>query len=201
MNRGWLKRENIPLAIAAAVVLAVVLAYMAPAEATLGEAVKLVYVHAALMWVGFGMLTLGGLAGLLSWFWRRGSALDWSYGFLYVGLGLLLATGVLGTVTAKITWGAVFWGEPRLAMLGEILAAGAVTVAAGKLSNSEILAAGGNLAFAAVAWVLVLRTELVIHPASPIFSSESAAIRVFPLLITVVLAAAGLLAVRYLAED
>ncbi|MDP1808172.1 MAG: hypothetical protein Q8L35_01370 [Actinomycetota bacterium] len=78
---------------------------MGPSEATLGDAVKLIYVHAALMWVGFGL--------------------------------------------------------------------------------------------AVIAWVLVIRTERVIRSVSPIFSSDSTAVKVFPLLISVMIAFAGLQVVRY----
>ena len=73
-------RENIPLFVAGSVLLAVVFAWLAPAEATLGEAVKLVYVHAALMWVGFALSTSGGVAGVAYLFRRKDALIAWSSG-------------------------------------------------------------------------------------------------------------------------
>jgi len=197
MSRFLHNRENTPLFIAAAVALAAGLAWLSPAEATLGNAVKLVYVHAALMWVGFGLLTLGGLAGATFLLWRKEALILWSTGCSVMGLALLIGTGILGTVTAKITWGAVFWTEPRLMMLGQILLVGLAAFFSFRLSGSKVVAGVANLCLAIVAWVLVLRTEKVIHPDSPIFASDSAAIKIFPLLITVMIAIAALLAIRY----
>ncbi len=190
-------RENIPLFIAATVVLTAVLAWLAPTEATLGEAVKLVYVHAALMWVGFALVTGGGAAGALYALWRRDALIVWSSGMSVAGILLFLATGLLGMWTARVTWGAVFWGEPRMLMLGQILGSGLLATLAGRLSGSKIVVGAANLSLAVIAWVLVLRTERIIHPVSPIFSSDSTAIKVFPLLITVIIAFGTLLAVGY----
>lgn len=190
-------RENIPLFIAAAVALGALLAWLSPAEATLGNAVKLVYVHAALMWVGFGLLTFGGFAGATFLVWRKDALIFWSTGSEVMGLALLLGTGVLGAVTAKITWGSVFWAEPRMMMLGQILIAGIVAFLSHRLSGSKVVAGTANVFVAVVAWVLVLRTEKVVHPDSPIFASDSAAIKIFPLLITAIIAIAAVLAIRY----
>ncbi len=194
-------RENIPLVAAFAVIVSVVLAWLSPAEATLGQAVKLVYMHAALMWVAFGLLTLGAILGLLFLVLKRRSLSAWSYGSTATAVALLLTTGLLGSITAQITWGRMNWTEPRLLMLGEILLVGLAVLAVAGLSSSAALQSATNILFASVAWGLLLRTELVMHPDSPIFKSESLAIKVFPLLITASLAFAALQAARYLAAN
>ena len=98
-------RENIPLVSATAILLMVVFVWFAPAEATLGKAVKLVYVHAAMMWVGIGLISLGGIAGLLFLFFRNEAIIRWSSGSAVGGVALFALTGFLGAVTATITWG------------------------------------------------------------------------------------------------
>jgi len=190
-------REYIPILVAGAVLFTILLAWLAPSEATLGDAVKLIYVHAALMWVGFALLTIGGIAGAAYLFWRRDAFIGWSYGCSVVGVALLFGTGILGSISAKITWGAIFWAEPRMAMLGQILFSAIIVAAAVRISGSKVLGGSACFGLAVIAWVLVIRTERVIHPVSPIFSSESTAIKVFPLLITVMIAFAGLQMVRY----
>jgi hypothetical protein len=190
-------RENIPILVAGAVLISVLLAWLAPSEATLGDAVKLIYVHAALMWVGFTFLTIGGVTGGGYLLWRRDALINWSYGSSFVGVAFLLVTGILGAVSAKVTWGAVFWAEPRMAMLGRILFAAVIAALAGRISGSKTLGGAADFGLAVIAWVLVIRTERVIHPVSPIFSSDSAAVKVFPLLITAMIAFAGLQVVRY----
>ncbi len=191
-------RENIPLVVAFAVVVAVVLAWLSPAEASLGEAVKLVYMHAALMWVAFGLLTVAAVLGLAYLGFRRPSLIAWSNGSVVAAIGLLLGTGLLGLLTAKVTWGGINWSEPRLTMLGQILLIGVAVIAVAKLSPSSALQAVANIFLGGVAWWLLFSTERVVHPDSPIFASDSIAIKVFPLLITASLAFAALQVVRYL---
>lgn len=193
-------KENAPLVAAFAVAASVLLALGAPAEETLGQAVKLVYIHAALMWVAFGLLTLSGLLGGLYFVRRSPRVFSWSGASMIVAVALLLGTGSLGLITAKITWGGVFWAEPRLMMLGQILVIGIAAVFVARTVGESLPAAGAAAVAAAAAWVLLLRTERVIHPVSPIFSSDSAAIKIFPLLITVCLAFAGLQVVRYIVK-
>lgn len=193
-------RENIPLTVAFAVTVSIVLAWMSPAEATLGAIIKLVFVHAALMWVAFGLLTLGGVMGLIYVFRRRPSILAWSNGSVATAVGLLVFTGLLGLVTAKISWGGVNWSEPRLLMLGEIIVAGLVVMLIAALRGPSIYPALANALFAIAAWGLLFRTERVVHPVSPIFTSDSLAIKIFPLLITASFAFAGVQIVRFLID-
>ncbi len=197
MWRSLGRRENIPLISAIAIILSLVLAWLAPAEATLGKAVKLVYLHAAIMWVGLGLLTIGGAAGILYVFWRKKGLIDWSCGSSFVGIVLVFITGMLGAITAKITWGAIYWAEPRMAMLGWILVTAAAVGVVIKLSGSNVIAGLAVCGLAAISWTLLIRTERVVHPGSPIFNSDSLAIKVFPLLITVFMAIASLQIVRY----
>jgi hypothetical protein len=194
-------RDNIPVLVAGAVALAAVAVRLAPAEATLGQSVRFVYAHAALMWVGFGLLTLGGLAGWAFLIRRSPRLLEWSIGCLVVGLVIIASTGLLGMWTAKLTWGGIFWAEPRMAMLLKILAAGSGAIVAGKLSGSPVVAGAANGLAATAAWIWLLQTRLVIHPANPIFTSESAAIKLFPLAIGLLLGFAALQIVRYWTTD
>jgi hypothetical protein len=196
-----LSRENIPLLAAGAVALAAVALRLAPAEATLGQSVRFVYLHAALMWVGFGLLTVGGIAGWAFLIRRSKRLLEWSNGCSVVGLGLIVTTGLLGIWTAKLTWGGMFWGEPRMAMLLKILAAGSAAVAVRKLGGPPVAGAAANGLVAAAAWAWLLGTRLVIHPANPIFTSESLAIKLFPVAIGFLLAFAAVQIVRYWTTD
>lgn len=192
-------RENIPLIGAAAVILMVLLAWLAPAEATLGKAVKLVYVHAAMMWVGIGLISLGGIAGLLFLVFRNEALISWSSGSAVVGVALFAITGLLGAVTAKITWGAIFWAEPRMVMLGQIFLVAFLIAIVVRVSGSKTIAGLANFILGITTWVLLIRTERVVHPDSPIFRSDSIAIKVFPLLIAGMITIAGLQFVRYYA--
>lgn len=193
MTDFFRSEENIPLTIAASLAVAVLLALLAPAEQTLGSALKLVFVHAALMWVSFFMYTLAGIFSLVSLFSGGRKLYFWAQSSLRTGMLILFTTGMLGMITAKITWGGVVWQEPRMAMLAKmLLASGAVFVFSLILSGPKIIAAL-NIGLVVTIWWLLLKTEKIIHPNNPIFTSGDIAIKLFPLAITFAL---GLMALQ-----
>lgn len=179
--------DNISITAALALVVAVVLAFLAPSEQTLGSALKLVFMHAALMWVSFFMFSLGAILSLIYLIGGRKYIFFWGQASLGTAMILLFATGVLGTITAKITWGGIFWQEPRMAMLGKMLLVSVFVLILSRLISSTKILAVVQIVLVGAVWWLLLSTQKIIHPNSPIFSSRDISIKIFPLAITVVL--------------
>jgi hypothetical protein len=193
--------KNLPLIATAVFLLALVLIWLAPAEKSLGQAVKLVFLHAALMWVAFGLVTLQGLLSLVSLLSPQKTALTrFNTTTLTAALILFLATGLLGMYTAVVTWGGVNWTEPRLFMLAEVLVLGLTSLSLRSLLNAKLSNIVG-FCFAAAVWFLVLRTELVMHPANPIFSSNSLTFKTIPVSASLLIAAATLALIFYLWQE
>jgi len=193
-------RDNIPIIIAVCIVAAVVLTFLAPEEQTLGSSVKLVFMHAALMWVSFLMYTLAAILSVIFLFNGKKNYFAWANSTLWAGIIILAATGLLGTITAKITWGAIAWREPRMLMLGKMLLASVLVFIVSALLANPRIKAFLNLSLTALIWWLLLTTEKIIHPSNPIFSSDSLAIKLFPLAVTAFLGIAAIQAARWLAE-
>lgn len=193
--------KSLPLFATVAFLLALFLIWLAPAEKSLGQAVKLVFLHAALMWVAFGLVTLQGLLSLISLLSPQKTTLErFNASTLTASLILFLATGLLGMYTAVVTWGGVNWTEPRLFMLAEILALGLIVLGLKTLLNTT-LGSFVSLVFAFAVWFLVIRTELVMHPANPIFSSNSLTFKTVPVTASLLIASAIFALIFYLLPE
>lgn len=181
----------LPFAASFAFLLALILIWLTPEEKSLGSAIKLVFLHASLMWVAFGLVTIQGLLSLINLFSVK-TKLSSSFISLTLNAGLILflTTGLLGMVTAIITWGGVNWTEPRLFMLAQILLVGLATAWLKNMLSNNKLQNLICLIFTLIAWALVLKTELVMHPSNPIFTSASLTFKLIPVLAALLIATA-----------
>lgn len=161
---------------------ALILTTVSPAELTLGSSVKLVFLHAALMWIALIGYTAAGLVSAASLATSSASRSTWADAIVRVSTGILVATGLLGIVTAVVSWGGVLWGEPRMLMLAKMLLLSFATLLASRLiavQAQNVL----RLLLAAGVWYLLFSTERIVHPVNPIFTSGDIAIIIFPLII------------------
>lgn len=150
---------------------------LAPEEATLGEGIRIVYVHVALIWAGMaGLILAGGLGGLALWR-SRPRVYRWMTVVAWVGL-LLFGAGVGTSLIAEVVnWGGIAWNEPRTAANLNLLAVATIAQVAASWIDRPRPAALLNIAVAAaVVWTTVT-TELQLHPADPVGGSGSVAIR------------------------
>jgi hypothetical protein len=172
------------------------LVWLAPAERTLGQAVKLVYLHGALVRTATALFIISLPVNLAALVWGRGSWPAWGKALTWSAVIIWLAHTFFSMVTTYATWGvAIAWFEPRtrftftLAMVAIV-----ILVVTYVLDNPRFSA----LAFALLAGLtlaLAPRLGAVQHPLNAIGASPSTAIRVFYAAILIVsLAIGGLLA-------
>jgi hypothetical protein len=208
------RRRALP---AAAVVLLFLLALwlvLAPAESRLGQVVKLVYVHGALVWTGLATFSVAGVLGLVALVakhvvkpgapqagkgdraaaWYRATAAA-----AQAALGIWVVYALSSMAVTGLTWGQwIAWGEPRVRVTASILAAAIVVAVVARLVGDRDFQALGGVVMAVVPWVLVSRAEAVRHPADPIGGSGSAAIQGYYLLIVLTIAALAAILVAWL---
>jgi hypothetical protein len=164
---------------------------LAPAESRLGNLVKLVYVHGALVWTGLLTFSIAGVLGLVALGVRRPV---WYAGARAASLAALIvwiAYVISSMAVTGLTWGQlVAWNEPRVRATALILVAALVLAIVTRLVDHRDFTALVNVLMGIVPWMVVRQAGVIRHPVDPIGGSGSAAIQDFYLLI--VLTVAGL---------
>lgn len=181
----FLTRFFWPLAALCAILAAAVL-WVMPAEKTIGNVIKLVYLHGALSRAGMIGFWLAGLTGLAYLATQHQALARWCSGLLLSSWGFWLAHFIVSMPATRFTWGPwIAWGEPRVTMTVQIAAVGlAIIVVTRLLDNARFTAAAASLLAMAVV-LLSVRTGVLRHPLDPIGASPSTLLRLIYLLLLV----------------
>jgi hypothetical protein len=163
---------------------------LAPAEARLGNLVKLVYVHGALVWTGLLSFTVAGLLGLVALAVRRPVLYRGTRAAGTAALIVWICYVISSMAVTALTWGQLIaWNEPRVRATGLILVAAVVLDIVVWLVDHDGFTAIVNMIMGVVPWIVVRQAGVIRHPVDPIGGSESAAIQGFYLLIVITVAA------------
>lgn len=201
------KNRVLPLLAVGLFVLLIVWILLAPAESRLGNLVKLVYVHGALVWTGLLAFSIAGLLGLaaLAVCHLLGSperAGPWYRGTGAAGLGALIlwVIYVLSAMAVTgLTWGQwIAWNEPRVQITALILLAAIMLFVVARLVNHPDFTAVVNLVMGIAPWIAVQQADVIRHPVDPIGGSGSAAIQTYYLLILLTVVGLGLVLLAWL---
>jgi hypothetical protein len=163
------------------------LLWLSPAERTLGQTVKLVYLHGALVRTAMVLFAislpinlvalLGGRVGWLAW----GKAITWT------AVTIWLIHTLFSIITTYVAWGVLIaWFEPRTRFTFAVAALGLVIVAITHLVGDDRFSALAFVVLAGLTLILAPRLGAVQHPLNAIGSSPSNAIRAFYIAIWVI---------------
>jgi len=152
---------------------------LVPPERALGSNLGIVMLHGAWVWAGlitFGLSAVSGLVGLIS---RREKWHAWSRVLGWTGLAFWLTYLPMSVVVQQMNWGGIFWDEPRFRIPLAFGIAGVLLQGGLWLVNRPVLTSVSNLIFgAALVWQL-MGAQNVLHPDSPVFTSDSTRIKFF----------------------
>jgi len=172
---------------------------MAPAEARLGNLVKLIYVHGALVWVGLLTFALAGGLALVALMTRRVAWYDASRAASDTALVVWSLYTLSAMAVTALAWGQVIaWNEPRVRASALILLGAAVLWLVVRLVDHPVFGVVVNLVMGIVPWVVVRQAEVIRHPVDPIGGSESVRIQLFYALIVLTVAAMAATLVAFL---
>jgi len=176
----------------------IALVSLGPSEKALGANVRLVYLHGAWVWtalIGFAAAAVFGIAGLVlkrEQVSRHGIALGQAATLFWVSYL------PLSIWTMQANWGGLFLEEPRWRMaLDFAIVAVLIQISILIMKNSRV----GSMLNTIYFLILILRlsqTEQVMHPPSPILSSDSLIIRAFFFILLFCCLLAGYLLSRWL---
>jgi hypothetical protein len=181
------------------ILLAIILALIAPEEKTLGNYIRLIYIHAAVTWVGMAMFAISGLCGFFYFLTLLTSGksdsnaqeksrafLNWSSAGQSTAISFWTASVILGSIAAYFTWGGDWWVEPRLQTAATILLMAVFVHVIRIMVDFKSLQAGLNFGLPAAALLLLLKTGKLVHPNNAFAKSDSLSIKIYAGLITLV---------------
>ena len=165
---------------AALLALLAVLLILSPAEAQLGNLIKVIYLHGALARVGLYALMLAALPALAYLIRPRPALLRWSNAIQVAGMIVFVVHFALSVIPTHETWGVwIAFDEPRTRMSLQIIGVGLLVIVVRRLIDDHRFSAVANLLLGAAVLLLNLRTGVLRHPLNPIGESSSAAIQLY----------------------
>jgi len=173
-------RAYLPAALIGLLILDGLLLWLSPAEQTLGQVVKLVYLHGALISTCMIGFIVAGILGLIWFIVRKTVLLRWL-------MALQRATAVTWVIyllssmwVTYMAWGvAIAWGEPRVVATIRVTLAVAVILIVTEIVKMPLLTAAGNALLGIVVMVIIESAGVIRHPIDPIGASNSASIQWF----------------------
>lgn len=187
-NRRWLY-GGLLLALA-------VLLWLSPAEATLGNVVKIVYLHGALQRVAVLAYLVAGALGLAQFIWTRAPLVYWTQAAMEIALLLWIGHFVVSLPAQVLAWGGITLNEPRVASALWIMVGTLAVYGIARWMHQPLWLAVAAILNAVVVLVILRGAINVLHPFNPIFGSDSPAIIGFYLAITFVITVLALLMVH-----
>jgi hypothetical protein len=173
-----LSRHRFWLLIGLCILLAALVLLWMPAEKTIGQVIKIVYLHGALSRAGMLGFLAAGLFGLAYLIRPKRTLGQWSRALLVSGWAFWTAHFIVSMPATRLTWGPwIAWGEPRVTMTLQVAAAGLLVILVTWLVKDLRFAAAANLLFAVAFAALAARTGVLRHPLDPIGSSPSELLR------------------------
>lgn len=154
-----------------------------PQEQKLGHALKLVYLHGGLSLVAYLWYGLTAILALGYLVTRRKNLLLNGREFLVVSFWLMLLATVTGAITMKITWGAVYFKEPRFFVMVSMLIFTVVAFFAESLYQNAVVASLFYMLPGIGGFTLRFFSQRIVHPQNPVGESNSFTLKFWFLLV------------------
>lgn len=145
-----------------------------PAEETLGDVIKLIFLHGALVRVGMVAFSVAAVLGLACLFSRGPALLRWCLAVQKTAVIVWVAYAVTSMFSTRLSWGEwIAWEEPRVQASIHVLWLSLACLALVLWVNTRTFTGLANLVVGVMAWVLVRGASLLRHPFNPIGESGS----------------------------
>jgi hypothetical protein len=173
------------------------LLWLSPAERTLGQVVKLVYLHGALVRTAMVFFAISLPINLVALLGGRSGWLAWGRALTWTAVTIWLVHTLFSVITTYAAWGVfIAWFEPRTRFTFTVAAVSLLIIVLAYLVGDDRFSALAFVVLAGLTLALAPRLDAVQHPLNAIGSSPSNAIRVYYSAIWVVsLMMGGLLAI------
>ena len=155
------------------------LTLIGPAEKSLGANVRVVYLHGVWVWTALAAFLAAAGTGIVGLALQNDRLQRWSRALGRTGLFFWISYLPISMWAMQTNWNGLYLAEPRW-RLAVIFSLGGLALQIGiTLVDSPAWAAGANIAFTLALFLALRATEEVMHPASPIFSSDAWRIQIY----------------------
>ncbi len=152
--------------------LAAVVTLLSPSERILGDAVKIVYIHGAMIWVSLMLFGITGSLGVIQLIRASNSGDVQLLAFEAAATGFWFTSTIFGFIVAYITWGGVIWAEPRIWMAVLIAVVAGSIYSISRFRGSHLVNRILAVTLALTVGGLLINAGRILHPQNPIFQSE-----------------------------
>lgn len=179
-----------------------VLLFLLPPERTLGDVIKLVLLHGALVQVGLIAFAIAGVLGLICIFTSEAVWLRWCQATQVTALLFWLSNGIASSIATKWAWGEwIAWSEPRVWATIHVTWLALACLALTFWVDQRSFTGLANLIVAGLSWGLIKGASLVRHPFDPLGSSNVLLYQALYGAMILVMLAAGWQIARWLQES
>ena len=155
------------------------LTFIGPAEKTLGAHVRIVYLHGAWVWTSLAAFVAAGLCGLIGLALRSIKLQYWSRALGRTGLFFWFTYLPISMWAMQANWNGLFLAEPRFRIALIFAVAGLLMQAGITLLEKPAWAAALNILYVALLIVTLVNTPNIMHPPSPIITSDAWRIQLY----------------------
>lgn len=145
-----------------------------PAEKTLGEVIKLVYLHAALVQSGLLLFMAAGVLGLADLIKAKNRLYAWASAAQKMAIIMWALYMLSSMIVTYLSWGvAIAWEEPRVQMSIRIMVIAIVFFLVSIWLKNRKISDIINMITAILVMLLSLTTVNIRHPNNPVGTSDS----------------------------
>ncbi len=156
-----------------------IVSFFGPTERSLGTNVRLVYIHGAWVWTALIAFGAAAVTGLMGWLFSRLSLHSWSSALGRAGIFFWITYLPLSLWTMQANWNGLYLAEPRFRFAIDFALIGILLQLAILILRKPRITSLINIGYFAALWFTLAHTEQVMHPPSPILSSNSLEIQLF----------------------
>lgn len=173
--------------------------WLIPPEQTLGNVIKVIFLHGALVRVGLLAFAVAGVLSLGFLLTRRTAWFAWAMAAQQGAVILWIVYALTSSISTWLSWGEwIAWDEPRVRASVHVLWFSLACLLLVMWMGNRYFAAIVNLIVTGVAWALIRGASIIRHPFDPIGTSGSNTYEVlYWVMVAALLLLAGLL-VRWL---
>jgi hypothetical protein len=155
------------------------LALISPPEHSLGTHIRIVYLHGAWVWTALIAFLLAGACGLAGLVTRQEYLHRWSTALGRTGIVFWITYLPLSLWAMQSNWNGLFLAEPRWRLALVFATSGLLLQVGLSLAGNLRLSSAMNGVFSIILAISLANTPNVMHPASPILSSDAWRIQVY----------------------